>query len=105
MENTKEVKILSNRVGPRAYDISYTVDGVSQTREFSNCNNAFAAHTVLREIIYHNKNTRFNLKTNVTALIEDIKTLETNPRTLTRYLRTVIEESGSQIVSSVYEAV
>jgi len=106
MSNVKEVKISTIRIQPRAYDVTYTIDGQPcETREFSNCNNAFAAHTVLRDIIYRNQDSQINLKTNVSALLQDIQTLETNPRTLTRYLRSVLGVSNVQIVSAEYVAV
>lgn len=106
MTNVKEVVLTTNRIQARAYDVLFTIDSLEgEPREFSNVNNAFAAHTVLREIISQNRDSQIKLKTNVTALLIDIETLDTNPRTLTRYLRSVLESSNVQIISAEYVAI
>lgn len=98
-----EFKILSKRLAHREYDVQAFVNDVEYlTYEYSNCNNAFAAHTVLRKLIFENPNAQIKLKTNVNTLLSDIRTLETNDRTLTRYLREVLDDCGSQLVSAEY---
>lgn len=105
MENLLDVKIISKRVGDRAYKVTHSVGvGEESVREFSDCNNAYAAHTVLRDIIYYNPYSKISLKTNVNGLLDDVKSLDSNNRTLTRYLRETLERSQSEIIKAEFSA-
>lgn len=103
----REIKltILAKRLAYREYDVRAFVDDVEYLNyEYSNCNSAFAAHTILRKVINEHPNALFTIKTNVNVLIGDIQTLETNTRALTRYLRETLEYNSSEIIKAEYAA-
>ncbi|WP_336046764.1 hypothetical protein [Solibacillus ferritrahens] len=100
-----EFKILSKRVAYREYDVQAFVNGDEYlTFEYNDCNSAFAAHTMLRRLIHDHPNALITLKTNVNAVLSDLRLLHENDRTLTRYLRETLDDSNSEITKAEYTA-
>lgn len=104
MSKELKVKILTKRVGDRAYAVTSIVNDRELVREFSDCNSAYAVHVVLRNIVYSHPNSKIVFKTNANTVLDDIREMGSSTRPLTKYLRIALESNNSQIIEAVFSA-